>query len=107
MSCSNFSYYYNVDGSVFFNCDTDRPCLSRVHQLVRASGIEGTFDKEGHHTSVLVHRVRDWTRRSVDGTGSSGGSATVPARLVAPPAEGEDEILLDQRHYANISRFEI
>lgn len=69
---------------------------------MRASNIEGVFDREGHHTSVLVHRVGDWTRRSVDGDGGR-LSAVVATKRVEPPEE-KDAILLDQRRYANLSR---
>lgn len=93
------------------------PTLSRT-QLVLAGDMDGSLDERGQHsTSVLVHRVRDWTEWSARRTGGSGGgsgdgggpggggggpSRTLPG--VPPLAGGPQERFVDQRRYANISR---
>eukprot|EP00752_Nemacystus_decipiens_P011073 g9837.t1 len=86
-------------------------------QLVLARDLDGSLDDRGQHsTSVLVHRVRDWTewrgrrigggggRRGGGGAGAGGGpSRTLPG--VPQLAGGPQERFLDQRRYANISRY--
>lgn len=88
---------------------------ARTHtQLVIAGDLDGSLDDRGRHSSVLVHRVRDWTewnaRRAAAGGnvgGGGGGAGGDPSRAppgVPPLAGGAQERFVDQRRYANISR---
>lgn len=65
-------------------------------QLVSASAVEGGVGVNGDHSSVLVHRVKDWLGNHMARAGSDRGKPVLPR---------PEELFLDQRRYANISRY--
>ena len=68
-----------------------------------AGDMDGGVDDQGQHsTSVLVHRVRDWTEWNTEKYGGANGSSG--AQQIPPLAGGSQERFVDQRRYANISR---
>lgn len=82
-------------------------------QLVLAGDMDGGLDDRGQHaTSVLVHRVRDWTERTAKraggnshGGGEGGGGDSSHVHPGVPPLTGgPQERFVDQRRYANVSR---
>ncbi|CAM9493224.1 unnamed protein product, partial [Hapterophycus canaliculatus] len=83
-------------------------------QLVLAGDLAGDLgDKVQDGRSVLLHRVRDWTEQSQGGAQRGGGSSDdsngdeVPRGRQKVPrlAGGLQERFVDQRRYANISRY--
>ena len=81
------------------------PSLVRcdAEQLVLAGDMDGGVDDQGQHsTSVLVHRVRDWTEWNTEEYGGASGPSR--AQQIPPLAGGSRERFVDQRRYANISR---
>jgi len=88
---------------VFARCHR---CTCDAAQLVLAGDMEGSLDdKRQHSTSVLVHRVRDWTEWNTEKYGGGGvAPARAQRRQIPPLAGGSQERFVDQRRYANISR---
>ena len=78
---------------VFFFCDGLSSSWIGASQLVLASEADVAVDSEGQPSSVLVHRLGGLATPNEVGGGS--GAAAQPAR----------ELVLDQRRYANISRY--